>query len=97
MSCLFQNHPPLLLTVSTWKRSACDSDESLASEYVPDDTVPKPHLIDREDLRDLIRNLNLTKEKSEILSSRLQKWHLLAPEVKVTVYRNKSKHLVKKK
>ena len=89
--------PPSSVDCIHMERSDCDSDESLASEYVPEDTVPKPHLIDQEDLSDLIRNLNLTKEKSEILSSRLQEWHLLAPEVKVAVYCNRSKHLVNNK
>lgn len=74
--------------------SHSDSDELLISEYDPEDSVLKPHLIEQGELNDLVRDLDLTKEKSEILASRLQQWNLLAPEVKVTEYRKRSKHLV---
>ncbi|GBP78947.1 hypothetical protein EVAR_57898_1 [Eumeta japonica] len=51
----------------------------------------EPHLISQSELNDLVRDLQLSKSKSELLASRLQQWNLLAPDTRVTVYRNRSK------
>ena len=48
-----------------------------------------PHLLDQTDLNDLIRDLKLNKEKSELLSSRLKEWNLLEPGTKVTHFRDR--------
>lgn len=56
-----------------------DSDEELPGAndpiYIPDTT--EPHPLTQMDLFDLVRDLNLTKEMSELLGSRLQQWCLL--------------------
>ena len=69
------------------ENSSCDSDDTfhLSQE------ATKPHLINHEDLNDLMRDLNLTKSNSELLASRLQQWNLLAPETKATFYRQRAK------
>jgi len=54
----------------------------------------QPHLITQPELNDLIRDLGLSKDKSELLGSRLQGWNLLHRETKVTVYRNRDKDFV---
>ena len=42
---------------------------------------------------DLVCNLNLSKDKSELLASCFQQWNLLTPGTKVTFYRKWSKDL----
>jgi hypothetical protein len=56
----------------------------------------KPHQYDRligkfiqSELNDLIRELQLTKEKSELLVSRLREKNILASGVKFSWYRNR--------
>jgi hypothetical protein len=41
-------------------------------------------------LNDLVRDLKLTKNQSELLASRLQDWNLLNPGVKVTSFRRRT-------
>ena len=56
-------------------------------KYVEEDVTP--HLICQGELDDLIRDLNLSKQKSEILGSRLQQWNLLQKTTRIFVYRNR--------
>lgn len=86
--------------------NACttDTDES-AEEYDGDDVfdpdfIPEycrdlraPHLIDQHELNDLVRDLKLNKEESELLASRLRQWNLLRAGTKVTEYRNRHETL----
>ena len=45
--------------------------------YEPETETKKPHLLNKEELNDLVRDLSLSKEKAEALGSRLQQWNLL--------------------
>lgn len=65
-----------------------DGDDPL---YIPDST--QPHMLSQGDLNDLVRDLNLTKEMSELLASRLQQWSLLERGVAVTAFRIRSANL----
>lgn len=47
----------------------------------------KQHRLSQAELNDLIRDLDLSKEKAEILGSRLQQWNLLERDVRVSQYR----------
>ncbi|GBN83754.1 hypothetical protein AVEN_141236-1, partial [Araneus ventricosus] len=47
------------------------------------------HIITSNDLNDLVRDLNLSKAKTEILSSRLRQWNLLEESVRVSSFRNR--------
>ena len=53
----------------------------------------KPILFSQEALHDLCRDLYLTKDKSEILASRLKERNLFRKEVKITLYRKRAQKL----
>ena len=55
-------------------------------EYEPEESS-KPILFSQEPLNDLIRNLALSKQKAELLASKLQENNLLHADVVVTHYR----------
>ena len=67
-----------------FKSISSDSDE-----FSPQENTP--HLINQAELNDLIRDLQLSRSKAELLGSRLQQWNLLLPDTKVTFFRNRSK------
>src|SRR5215469_15139473 len=43
----------------------------------------EPHKINQNELNDLVRDLRLSKNLSEVLGSRLQQWNLLASDVRI--------------
>ena len=51
----------------------------------------RPLLFNQSELNDLVRDLNLSKQASELLASRLQEKNLLQPGSSVTFYRNREK------
>ena len=69
--------------------SADDSDEDV-STYKSDNTK-EPMKFDQGSLNDLVRDLGLSKESSELLASRLRERNLLLPETRVTFYRTRDK------
>ena len=81
--------PPASLPILDEESSTCS--ESSDTHFKPCQNKGIPHLITQEDLNDLVRNLNLSKGKSELLGSRLQQSNLLSPGTKVSFYRQKSK------
>jgi hypothetical protein len=67
------------------------SDEECAAAavdvpYEPDADENEPHLLSQEDLNDLVRDLSLSKEKAELLGSRLKQWNLLRHGTKISVF-----------
>ena len=48
-----------------------------------------PQLLDQNNLNDLVRDLGLTKEKSDLLSSRLKQWNMLQKGVNCTYFRSR--------
>lgn len=52
-----------------------------------------PHKITQEELNDLVRDLDLSKNKAELLGSRLQQWNLLEDDVTTTLYRKRHQQL----
>jgi len=50
--------------------------------------------ITEEDLNNLIRDLDLPKNKAELLGSRLQQWNILKENVRISVHRKRHKDLV---
>ena len=57
------------------------------------DTSSTPHRITQEELNDLVRDLDLPKNKAELLGSRLQQWNLLEKDVTITSYRKRHQEL----
>ena len=46
------------------------------------------------ELSDLVRDLDLSEEKAELLESRLKQWNLLQSDVKVSHYRKRQQNLL---
>jgi hypothetical protein len=44
-------------------------------------SVPQPHILTQDKLNDLVRDLELSKSKAELLGSRLKQWNLLKKNV----------------
>ena len=45
----------------------------------------RPHLIAQEELHDLVQDLQLPENKTEMLASRLQQWNLLPADVSISL------------
>ena len=52
-----------------------------------------PFFINQERLNDLVRDLYLSKEKAEILGSKLQQWNLLEPGTTIPSFRSRNQNL----
>ena len=69
--------------------SATASENSdIDAEYAPT-TSAEPHFSTKQELDDLIRDLDLTKSGAELLTSRLNEWNLLGDDCRSTTYRNR--------
>ena len=55
----------------------------------------KPQCFNQAELNDLVRDLSLSKESSELLASRLNEKHLLERGTKISFYRNREHDLLK--
>ena len=55
---------------------------STGADFTADIQFNELHRITQEELNDLIRDLDLSKSKAELLGSRLQQWKLLKENVK---------------
>ena len=53
-----------------------------------------PYLLSKEDLNDLIRDLNFSKDLLELLASILHKKKILQSNVKISFYRNREEKLL---
>jgi hypothetical protein len=64
--------------------------EGIESDRESWECAAEPHLITESDLNDLVRDLQLSKERSELLASRLKEWNLLDSSVKVCSFRDRN-------
>lgn len=75
------------------------SPESSQSQPTDDDFQCTPdnlkQLFAQAELNDLVRDLGLTKEKAELLGSRLKEKHLLEPGTSICHYRTRDKQFTK--
>ena len=67
--------------------SSTDSETTFADNEFPPSLLPS-QLFSQDELNDLARDLNLSKESSELLASRLKEKNLLQPGTFTTYYRN---------
>lgn len=77
------------------KKQLHDSYGSTESSQSDVEHEKKPMLFTQSELNDLIRDLDLSKDNSETLASRLQERNLLTSDVKVTYYRDRHKRFAK--
>ena len=61
--------------------------------FVEENEPHSPILINQDMLNDLVRDLVLSKEKAELLGSRLKQWNLLETRTKITYYRQRQDEL----
>jgi hypothetical protein len=79
--------PPTNMTLSDSESS--DEDVGQANIMYFDPTFEgacssnEPHLLTQEDLKDIVRDFNLSKRQAEFLGCRLKRWNLLRQETKV--------------
>ena len=75
-----------------------DSAESISLEDIESTysgtSGNEPHWITQEDLNDLAPDLYLSKQRSELLASRLKQWNLVQEDVRITSFRNRNKDFV---
>lgn len=64
-------------------------------DFMPDKETKDPETFSREELNDLIRDLNLPKDGAELLASRLKHKNLLAQKVTAYFYRNREEEFRK--
>ena len=67
-----------------------NSDGLISSNYTDSDTTEDPILFSQKHLHDLIRDLCLSKEKAELLASRLKERNMVEKDVKVSYYRKRN-------
>lgn len=66
-----------------------DNSDENDEDFIPTD---EPHLINQIELNDLVRDLGLTKDKAELLGSRLKQWNLLQNTCKISLFRKRHKN-----
>lgn len=81
--------PPANLDDSESESSSPNADTEMSSD--PDEFDNSPKKFTQPELNDLVRELGLTKKKSELLGSRLHEKNMLAPGVTFSWYRNREK------
>jgi hypothetical protein len=75
---------------STEEDSSTENPSSSTPSVCPYST-DSPHLIKQGELNDLVRELSLSKQHSELLASRLKEWNLLACNTQISIFRTRHK------
>ena len=71
----------------------CSVSETCTSRNEKFGIIIEPHLINKSELNDLVRNLDLPKVKAELLASKLKQWNLLQSGVKVYSFHTRQQSL----
>ena len=72
---------------SSSEESTSDTETGEGGMYVPD-ADNSLHLLGQAELNDLVCNLELTKEKAELLGSRLQERNFIKPGTKISHFQS---------
>ena len=56
-------------------------------------SAPQPHILTQDELNVLVRDLELHKNKAELLRSRLKQWNLLEKNVRISSFHSRHQHL----
>ena len=56
-------------------------------------SAPQPHILTKDELNDLVRDLELSKGKAELLVSRLKQWNILEKNVQIASFRSRHQQL----
>lgn len=81
--------PNTLDIISSNSESANSQSDDIG--YSPPETSDEPQPFTQNELNDLVRDLGLPKDSSELLGSRLRAKNLLCPGTSFYVYRNREK------
>jgi len=57
-------------------------------------SASQPHILILNELNDLVRDLELSRSKAELLGSRLKQWNLLEKNVRISSFRSRHQQLV---
>ncbi|XP_077117201.1 uncharacterized protein LOC143773722 [Ranitomeya variabilis] len=85
--------PPKEYVLESDQEEESPGSSSQDLEYDSQSASNEPHLLSQGELNDLICDLDLSKEKAELLASRLKQWNFLLYNVKVTAYRHRQRDL----
>lgn len=86
---------PVEPQIESGSYSTITHDSSTTMICSTDSENKAPHFINKQDLSDLTRDLGLSKEKAQILASRLKEWNLLKEDVNITDIRSRHKPFLK--
>jgi len=85
--------PPICPKNRTIMEDSASTISSKLTEVSEDNDIVSqdgtPHVITQGKLNDLVRDLNLSKFKAEILGSRLQQWNLLHKSTRISIFRQR--------
>jgi hypothetical protein len=56
--------------------------------------VPQRHILTQDELNDLVRDLELSKRKTELLGSRLKQWNILEKNIRISLFCSHHQQLV---
>ena len=84
--CLPIPEPPTLELPSC---ASTSSEEDTDADFCEASTSEEPHFPNQHEMDDLIRDMGLTNESAQLLTSRLKEWNLLDPTCKVSKYRKR--------
>ena len=69
--------------------ASTSSEEDTDANFCEASTSEEPHFPNQQEMDDLIRDMGLTKENAQLLTSRLKECNLLDPTCKVSKYRKR--------